>query len=314
MLLALVPVGLACSGAESDVTDTSSRATVAPATTLEPTVDLPDVVVTYSVLASVVGNLVAGVADVVTIIPDGSDPHAFEPSAKDLETIDDAAFVVANGLDLEEGLEAALERLRDAGRPVFFVGDHVGVREIGEHADDHGHDHGDGHDHGGMDPHLWLSPGAMLEMLPALAGQLETALNTDLSAALAASTSELTALDEELSSLVSALDSCLLVTGHDELGYFADRYGCTTIGAIVPGSTTTSEASAGELADLIAVIKLHRAKVVFTSLGTPAAVAGQVAAETGATVVELSTHVMGDSESYADFMRSFATRIVDALR
>jgi len=299
--LSFAAVGLSCSS-----NDTDTVATIAvPVTTLAPVVDLPDVVVTYSVLATVVLELVAGVADVVTIIPDGQDAHDFEPSAKDIEAINNASYVVANGLNFEEGLEESLEKLHDGGGPVFFVSDHITVREM---ADDQGDDHG------ADDPHLWLNPGTMLEMLPALASELATALNADLSDALTTLTADLTALDAELAGIMSAVEKCELVTGHDELGYFTDRYGCETIGAVIPSSTTTSEASAGELAELKEVIAEHGAKVLFTGLGTPQAVAEQISKETGVVIVELSTHVLGTSTSYAEFMRLVANQLADALK
>ena len=53
---------------------------------------------------------------------------------------------------------------------------------------------------------------------------------------------------------------------------------------------------------------------IFTSLGTPRDVAEQISRETGADVVELSTHVLGGSASYAAFIRTFADAILDALR
>ena len=61
------------------------------------------------------------------------------------------------------------------------------------------------------------------------------------------------------------------------------------------------------------VIAERSASVIFTSLGTPREVADQIARESGARVVELSTHVMGDAGSYADFMRRLAATIVGAL-
>jgi len=301
---AVAAIGLSCSSS-SDGATTNTVTTIAVSTTKAPVVDLPDVVVTYSVLAAVVSELVGGIADVVTIIPDGQDPHDFEPSAKDIETINDASFIVANGLNFEEGLDDSLKKLQDAGGPVFFVGDHITVREM---SDD------DGHDHGASDPHLWLSPGAMLEMLPTLASELAQALNADLDAALATAVANITALDTELSNIMAVVEKCELVTGHDELGYFADRYGCETIGAVVPSSTTTSEASAGELAELKKVIATQGAEVLFVSLGTPRAVADQISKETGVQLVELSTHVMGSSTSYAEFMRGVANLIADALK
>lgn len=307
LTFAMVMLGLACSNDDTSTSaslDPTSETVTSPAIDEVSAADLPDVVVTYSVLAAVVRDLVDGVADVVTIIPDGQDPHDFEPSAKDLEMINDAVVVVANGLQFEEGLETPLEQLQNDGGSVFFVGEHITVREMSDE---------DGHRHGGVDPHLWLSPGAMLEMLPALAAKLATTLSINLDTSLADVTAGLTALDEEIAALIANIAKCELVTGHDELGYFADRYGCETIGAVVPSGTTTSEASAGELAELKTVIAEHRATVVFTSHGTPQDVAAQVAKETASTLVELSTHMMGDADSYADFVRAFARQIVDAL-
>lgn len=302
----LATLGLACSNDGGDATetggalDTTAQAQDSDASPA-PAADLPDVIVTHSVLASVVRELVEGVADVVTIIPDGQDPHDFEPSAKDIEAINNAAFVVANGLGFEEGLDASLEQLRDEKGPVFFVGEHVTVLKMAD-------EHGDG------DPHVWMSPASIIEMLPDLADELGAALGTDLSASLTAVTADLTALDAEVAAIMSGVEKCELVTGHDEMGYFAERYGCELIGAIIPSTTTTAEASAGGLAKLKEVIVEHDAKVVFVTVGTPQAAAAQIAKETGASLVELSTASMGRAASYADFMKSVANRIADALK
>ena len=250
-------------------------------------------VVTYSVLAAVVSELVEGSANVVTLIPDGQDPHDFEPSAKDLETINNAALVVANGLDLEEGLDEALANAQQAGVNVFYVADEE-------------------HDHS-QDPHVWLSPHTVREALPALAKAASDALNVDLAAAQLALDDELAALDTELLSLFSAIDNCQLVTGHNELGYFVDRYGCTVVAAIIPSTSTNAEASARNTEFVIDVIKTHGAKVIFTSLGTNPKVAEQVAKEADAQLVTISTHFLGTSNDYVAFMRTLGTTIATSL-
>jgi len=130
-------------GAGCSTTGEPAASSVAPDTTTAPAAPLPTVAVTYSVLASVVRELVDGVADVVTIVPDGVDPHDFEPSARDVETLTNADFIVANGLHFESGLDSALEQLREAGRPIFYAIDHVTARLIS--TDDDGHDHGAEH-------------------------------------------------------------------------------------------------------------------------------------------------------------------------
>ena len=288
----------------SNSTETVSESTQ---TTASPAVELPVVVVTYSVIGDVVAQLVGDKAVVNVLIPDGQDPHEFQPSAKDIETLSNAAIVVSNGLDFEEGLEDVLENVVESGNKVFMVGEHITVLKTKE-ADDHEHDHG------GVDPHLWLSPGTMLEMLPALTSALSDALGIDLANSSVALTTNLEELDKEIQQTISGLQDCNLVSGHDEMGYFAARYGCQIIGAIIPSFTTTSEATAGELADLKKLIDQYKVAAIFTGLGTNPAVADQLAKELGIKAVILSTHYLDGANNYQEFMLRMVTQIAEALK
>ena len=288
----------------SNSTETVSESTQ---TTASPAVELPVVVVTYSVIGDVVAQLVGDKAVVNVLIPDGQDPHEFQPSAKDIETLSNAAIVVSNGLDFEEGLEDVLENVVESGNKVFMVGEHITVLKTKE-ADDHDHDHG------GVDPHLWLSPGTMLEMLPALTSALSDALGIDLANSSAALTTNLKELDKEIQQTISGLQDCNLVSGHDEMGYFAARYGCQIIGAIIPSFTTTSEATAGELADLKKLIDQYKVAAIFTGLGTNPAVADQLAKELGIKAVILSTHYLDGANNYQEFVLRMVNQIAEALK
>jgi zinc/manganese transport system substrate-binding protein len=290
-----------------------------------PTDGSRNIVVTYSVLGSVVEQLVGDLATVSVIIPDGQDPHEFEPSAKDIESLNNADLVVANGLDFEEGLEQTIDQAVDSGVNVFMVGEHITVREMSKD-EDHGHDEDhaeeestettveseEEHAHGAYDPHLWLSPAAMLEMLPALADVISTATGADLTSQLASLQSELTALDTQIKETIDGI-TCELVSGHDELGYFADRYGCEVIGAIIPSLSTTSEASAGELAALKVEVEEHDVPAIFTGLGTSQSVADQLASELGVKAVTLSTHFLDGAVNYREFMLRMTNQIAEAL-
>lgn len=320
--LSLAALGLSCSNDNAANSNPATDTADSVVATTAPAPELPTVVVTYSVLAAVVSELVEGAANVVTLIPDGQDPHDFEPSAKDLETINNAALLVANGLDLEEGLDDALANAQQAGVNVFYLADHVTVLDIVDVNDhsDHGHVHrgadashsDEEHDHS-QDPHVWLSPHTVREALPALAKAASDALNVDLAAAQLALDNELAALDTELLSLFSAIDNCQLVTGHNELGYFVDRYGCTVVAAIISSTSTNAEASARNTEFVIDVIKTHSAKVIFTSLGNNPKTAEQVAREADAQLVTISTHFLGTSNDYVAFMRTLGTTIATSL-
>ena len=294
-----------CSNSTETVTESTA------ATTSDSVVaDLPVIAVTYSIIGDIVSQLVGDNATVNVVIPDGQDPHDFQPSAKDIETINNAALVVSNGLEFEEGLEEVLENIADSGGNIFMVGDHITVRKI-EDGDEHSDEHSD--EHTGGDPHLWLSPATMLEMLPALTTALSEATGADLSAEATDLTTKLQVLDGEVESIIKSLDECKLVSGHDEMGYFADRYGCEVIGAIIPSFTTTSEATAGELAELKKLVEQNKVPAIFTGLGVSPDTANQLAKELGVEAVTLSTHYLNGAANYQGFILNLTNQIAEAL-
>jgi zinc/manganese transport system substrate-binding protein len=270
------------------------------------------VVVTYSVLGALVKDLVGDQADVVVLMPNGADPHEWQPSARDVETVMRADLLIENGLGLEAGLAGTFEQAAAAGVRRFVVTDHVPVRTVGagEGADPSDPDQAAG----AKDPHVWLDPPTMRQALEALAPEL-AALGIDVGARLADEEARLEALDAELRRTLEAVPEAdrLLVTGHESLGYFADRYGFTVLGSIVPGLSSQAEPSAGDLAALTRAIRAAGVPAIFVELGTSPQVAEVVGADTGVRVVELSTHVLPPDGSYVTFMRNLATQIATSL-
>jgi zinc/manganese transport system substrate-binding protein len=255
----------------------------------------PTIVVTYSVLGSLVEELVGDEADVTVLMPGGVDPHEWQPSAKDVEALGSADLVVVNGLHLEESLAGALDGI---GAPVFTATDHVDLRTLGT----------------GDDPHIWTDPLAMKAVVVALANDLEATLGLDIRTRAAVLEERLVALDVELRDTLAAVpsDERKLVTGHESLGYFADRYGFELVGAVVPSSSSQAEASAGELAELKELIEREDVSVVFTEIGAPSRAAEAIAAEAGATVVELPSHTLPGDGSYFTFIRNLAAAVASA--
>ncbi len=272
------------------------------------------IVVTYSILGSVVKELVGDQANVVVSMPDGQDPHEWEPSAKDIEILTHADMIVQNGLGLEGGMEKALGQAREAGVKFFTASDHITIRVVGK---GEGIPSGDPDQAvGAQDPHLWTDPLTMKTVVVALASQLKSDLGLDVSTKAADLESRLDALNDELTTQVNTVPDSQrkLVTGHESLGYFAQRYNLKLIGAIVPSLSTESEASAADMSALAQVIKENSVKAVFTELGTPANVAETIGKETGAKVVEITTHSLPADGSYFTFLRNLMTVIVTNLQ
>lgn len=274
------------------------------------------IVVTYSVLGAVVADAVGDAADVRVLIPNGADPHEWEPSAKDIEAINRADLIVRNGLDLEAGLGDALDNAADDGVPTFVATDHITVRTVG--ADEVVAAEGDEHDHdeeaGAQDPHLWMDPLTVRDVVTAL-GPALAAEGIDVSAGIARVEASLTALDEQVRSILAPVpaERRKLVTGHESFGYFADRYGFEIVGAIIPSLTSQAEVSSGDLAELSQRIEDAGVPAIFTELGTSAKVAEAIGDETGVQVVELASHTLPDDGSYATFITGNATTIAAAL-
>lgn len=272
------------------------------------------IVVTYSILGSVVKELVGDQANVVVSMPNGADPHEWEPSAKDIEALTQADLIVQNGLGLEGGMAKALEIAQSDGVKFFTASDHITIRKVGE---GEGLPTGDPDQAvGAEDPHLWTDPLTMKLVVSALANQIKSDLGLDVSVQAADLESRLDALNDELVAQVNSLpaDQRKLVTGHESMGYFAQRYGFKLIGAIIPSLSTESEASASDMATLAQVIKENQVKAVFTELGTPANVAESIGKETGAKVVEITTHSLPEDGSYFTFMRDLMNTIVTNLQ
>ena len=262
------------------------------------------IVVTHAVLGSVVTELVDDRAEVTVLVPNGTDPHDWEPSAKDIERLNDADLVVANGLGLESNLDEALQVAQEAGVLVFRATDHVEVLAGEAHEED-------AHDHAAGDPHFWTDPQAMLAVVDALATELDSIGISGVD--VVAFEAELTALDVEVRSLLAPVTDRRLVTGHESLGYFAHHYDFDLVGAVIPSLATDADATAADLADLKRAIVDAGVTTIFTELGTPADVTGAIADETGARVVEISTHLVPQDGTYRSFMLRLASTIADAL-
>ncbi len=273
----------------------------------------PQIVVTYSVLGSVVKDVVGTEADVKVLMPNGANPHEWSPSAKDVESLLNADLVIDNGLGLEGNLQDPLNEAKSNGVRVFTVADHVTVRKVkaGEGADTNDPDQAPGAD----DPHLWMDPLTMKQWIGALVSAMKE-VGIDSASSGARVESDLDTLNADVESIVGSIpaERRKLVTGHESMGYFAERYHFQLIGAIVPSITSQAEPSAGELAALTEKIRQAGVPAIFAEIGTPQATVGAIAGDTGTKVVELSTHNLPADGTYRSFVVNIATTIADALR
>jgi zinc/manganese transport system substrate-binding protein len=280
--------------------------------------DPVSIVVTTDVLGGITRDLVGDAAGVAVLMDGGVDPHAWAPSARDTEAVLGADLVIANGLDLEEGLLDVLAIARADGVRVFEATDHVSVRALDPDAADAELEGDTAHEveseHREGDPHFWLDPLAMRDVVIALVPALEE-VGVDVADSGVGLVGRLEALDAEVVTILSTIlpERRRLVTGHESMGYFADRYGFELIGAVVPGLSSQGEVSARELSELVEAVRAAGVDVVLTEVGTPDQIAHALATETGATIVPISLEQLPDDGSYESLIREIATVIAETL-
>lgn len=247
-------------------------------------------------------------AAVSSLIPAGLDPHAFEPAPQDVARVAASQVLVINGGGLEAWLEGVLT---NAGGERLVV---TASQGLAPRAADDADEHPEG------DPHFWLDPVLAKTYVANIRDGLAKAdpSGAEIFAANAeAYLRQLDELDAWIRAQVETIppERRLLVTNHESFGYFADRYGFTVVGAVVPSVSSSASPTAQDLAQLINQIRQSGAPAVFLESGSNPELAGQVAAETGAQVVEgLLTHSFGPgAEDYIGMMRWNVNLIVDAL-
>ncbi|MGH3442945.1 MAG: metal ABC transporter substrate-binding protein [Nitriliruptorales bacterium] len=295
------------------------------------------VVVTTSILGDVVSHIAGDAAAVEVLMGPGVDPHAFEPSAAQARRVREADLVVANGLGLEPQLDDLLEQVEADGVPVLHVAEEVdplpfalAAGEEDDHAEEGEDDHAeegedDGHGHGSLDPHFWFDPVRTAEAArligEELAGLDARGSDEDWRARADAYAAEVLAVHQEVGELLDGVPESRrrLVTNHDNLGYLAERYGYTIVGAVLPGGSTLAEASPADVAALAQLAIDAGVTAVFVETTASQRLADALAREIGqdVAVVTLFTDALGPpgsgADTYLGLMRTNARRVVDAL-
>jgi ABC-type Zn uptake system ZnuABC Zn-binding protein ZnuA len=270
----------------------------------------PKVLASTTFLADMAQNVAGNRLEVESLLPVGADPHSYQAAPTDVAKIAASAVLVVNGLEYEHFIESLLE---NAGgeRLVITASDGLTPHEMEEA------------DHAAGDPHLWLDP---VRAVTYVGNIREGLIEADPAGAevyranAEAYIAELTSLDAWISEQVAQIpaERRLLVTNHEALGYFAERYGFTIVGTVIPSSSSGSATSAQGLAKVIEQIKITGAPAIFLGEVENPDLAKQIAAETGVEVVSgLHLESLTDgppAATYIEMMMYNVNLIVEALK
>lgn len=206
---------------------------------------------------------------VTTMVPDGAEPHDWEPSPKDLTRLGRAQVFVYNGM-VDPWAEQALEALSERKIIPVEAGHDLFARA------------------GKQDPHVWVSPKKAIIEVQRITETLCEADAKHVDAYRANSRAyiaKLEQLDKKLAEVAQKAPKKVFVTAHAAFGHLAADYGLRQLS--VAGISAEAEPTPGDLQRLIATVKREKVRYVFFETLTDPKIAKLVAQETGAQTAVL---------------------------
>ncbi len=269
----------------------------------------PDILTTSTILADLARNVAGDRLTVGSLLPVGADPHSYQLTPQDTAKISKSKVLIINGAGYERFLEPVLanvegkKTLIEASTTLSLASDAANGQ--------------------GTDPHLWLDPtnvivytenirDALVEFDPKGAEVYQSNASAYIT--------RLEELDAWINGQIVQIppERRLLVTNHEALGYFAERYDFRIVGTVIESFSSDASPSAQQMADLVDQIKLYGAPAIFLDASDNPALAQQIAAETGVKVItDLHLESLTDGApagTYIDLMKYNVTRIIEALQ
>ncbi|SUB74731.1 metal ABC transporter substrate-binding protein [Peptoniphilus indolicus] len=275
--------------------------------------------------------------ELTSVIPNGEEPHGWEPNQKLLKELESADVFVYSGAGLESWVEKVTESVEnkdlkfvEASKGVELIAnthDHDHEHEAVEHnhenhnnneATEHEHEHE--HDHGAYDPHVWLSPIRAIKELENITMALSEA---DLENAdyykenLAKYSEEFKKVDEEYKAKLATVPNKIIVVSHEAYGYLVADYGLEQIG--ITGIEAETEPDAKTMKEIIQLVKEKNINTIFTEELLDTKIADTISSETGAKTVRLnpleglSGEEVKNGDDYVSVMRANLDKLVEAL-
>lgn len=266
------------------------------------------VVATTTQLADIAREVGGERVDVHGILEPGADPHGFEPRPSDALELADADVVLSSGGDVDGWLGELIESSGTDGE-ILTALDAVSA-PAGGPTDE-------------VDPHWWQDPLRGVEATRAIAAALIDAdpggreVYERNAARYTARLRELHAEVERCLTRVPA-DTRKLVTTHDSLGYFAERYGLELIGSVIPSLSTRAQPSAKDIDSLVDQMRREEVRAVFGEQSVNQRLERAVSREAGAVVGRpLFTDSLGaegsPGDTYIESIRENADRLAEGM-
>lgn len=190
--------------------------------------------------------------EVKSLMGPSVDPHLYQASHGDIETLENADLIFYNGLNLEANMVNIFNELAKI-KPVLAVGETIDEKRLLRD------------EKNAVDPHLWFDLDLWKEALQAATDELITYSPNDseyFENNKEKYFAEIDRLKEEAKKLGDIpKEQRYLVTAHDAFGYFGRMHDLEVVG--LQGLSTDGEISVSDIQQTIDLIKKYRVPAVF---------------------------------------------------
>ena len=260
------------------------------------------VVATTGQVADIARNVGGPRVDVETILPPQTDPHSYEPRPSDAAALAGAEVVLRSGGDVDSWLDELIGSAGADARTVTLL-DHVRPRTA--------------------DPHWWLDPHRALPATEAIRRALSNAdpggrARYRLRAA--RYIDRLRRTDRGISACLGKLPpgQRRIVTTHDALGSFGERYGLDVGLVVLPSLSSEAQSSVKDVNTLVDEVSAAKLEAIFPEAAFSDKLERAVARDAGTRVgAPLFTDSLGPpgtrAATYTGSLREDARRIALGL-
>jgi zinc transport system substrate-binding protein len=255
------------------------------------------------------------------LLPPASESHSFEPTPKDIITIQNSDVFIYVGGESDVWVDRILDSMDISKMKVIRMMDEVNVVE--EEVVEGMEEEAEEEEGVAYDEHVWTSPQNAVRIVEAITETLckvDTANADSYRQNADDYIAQIVELDSEFQTIVNNAKRKTIIFGDRfPFRYFADAYGLAYFAAF-PGCSTETECSAATIAFLINKVKAEKIPVVFhIELGNER-MADTIAEETGAEKLllhachNISKRDFENGITYVDLMRQNVENLRRALQ
>lgn len=266
------------------------------------------VVVSFNAIKEFVQAVGRDKVAIITLIPDGTEPHDFQPTTRDMQALHTADLFLYNGAGMENWIDTATKAASNKNLQVIEASKGVDLIALDDPADIK--------EHGAYDPHTWLSLANAQIQVQNIADALSAADKKNAAfyqQNAAAYKQELQKLLAKYQTKMHKLPAKNFVTGHAAFAYLCRDLGLEQ--SSVEDVFASGEPSAKSLSELANFCKANNVKTIFVEEAVSPKTSQTLAKEVGAKTQPI--HTLESSEgtlTYLDRMEENLDAIYQGLK